>query len=194
MISIQLAAIGMAAPEGRPRFVAGRGRKIDTMLISIRRRKTVVLCAFTSLIGCLAAVTQAQALQLITPEEAALPAGVLASPSGENTRTERRSPTRRPSIAVVWPSPDAGVVHSPLDLRLRFRAFGGSTIDPDSVVVTYLKKPAIDITQRIMPFITATGIEVPQAQIPAGRHEFWVEVKDREGRVGRAIFSFEIAK
>jgi hypothetical protein len=42
-------------------------------------------------------------------------------------------------------------------MKLEFRAFGGSKIDPDSVVVTYLKDPAIDITQRITPFISTAA-------------------------------------
>jgi hypothetical protein len=62
------------------------------------------------------------------------------------------------------------------------------------VVVTYLKEPAIDITQRIMPFITAQGIDVSQADVPPGKHQFWVELKDKDGRIGGAEFSFQIAK
>jgi hypothetical protein len=130
----------------------------------------------------------AEALQLVTPEEAALPAGTVS------TLKERGSPTRRPSIVVVRPSPDAGLVHSPLELKLQFRAFGGAKIDPESVVVTYIKQPAIDITQRIMPFISADGIAISRAEVPPGQHQFWIELKDSDGRVGGAEFGFQVAK
>ena len=136
----------------------------------------------------LAGAAQAQTLQLVTPEESALPAG--APPSLEF----RGSPTRRPTIQVVSPPPSAGLVHSPLDLKLRFHAFGGAEIDPESVVVTYLKNPAIDVTQRLAPFITADGVEIDHAELPPGDHQFWVELKDKTGRVGTAEFSVQVAK
>jgi hypothetical protein len=139
------------------------------------------------ILGALAAVP-AYAFQLVTQEEAALPTG--ATPA----LAFRGSPTRRPSVVVVSPPPSAGLLHSPLDLKLQFRAFGGGVIDPDSVVVTYLKNPAIDITQRIAPFITAQGINVPQAEVPAGSHQFWIELKDKSGHIGAGEFSFQIAK
>src|SRR5471030_1970254 len=117
-----------------------------------------------SVVGCLAgyfaAATPAGAFQLITTEEAALPAGTV--PALEL----RGSPTRRPNVTVVSPPPGAGLVHSPLDLKLQFRAFGGAEIDPNSVVVTYLKDPAIDVTQRLTPFISAAGIDVSQTDVP----------------------------
>ena len=131
---------------------------------------------------------EAQPLQLITPEEAALPPG--AAPSLDF----RGSPTRRPSIQIVSPAPAAGSVHSPVDLKLRFKAFGGAAIDPESVVVTYLKSPAVNLTPRITPYITADGIEIDHAELPAGDHQFWVELKDNSGRVGTAAFTVQVAK
>jgi hypothetical protein len=95
---------------------------------------------------------------------------------------------------VVSPPQTAGLVHSPLDLKLQFRAFGGAEIDPNSVVVTYLKEPTIDMTQRLTPFITAQGIEVEHAAVPPGKHQFRIELKDKDGRGGAAEFSFQVAK
>lgn len=136
----------------------------------------------------LTAAAPAAALELVTKEEAALPAGP------PPVLQMRGSPTRRPRIVVISPPPSAGLVHSPLDLKLEFRAFGGAQIDPGSVVVTYLKQPAIDVTQRIMPFITADGVDISQAEVPAGKHHFWVELKDKSGRIGGAEFDFQVAK
>jgi hypothetical protein len=136
----------------------------------------------------LAPVPAAHAFQLVTPDEAALPAAEAPS------LVMRGSPLRRPNIVVVSPPPEAGLVHSPIDVKLRFHAFGGAEIDPESVVVTYLKRPTIDITQRITRFITAEGIEIDKVDVPPGAHQFWIEVKDKSGRVGAAELSFQVAK
>ncbi len=77
---------------------------------------------------------------------------------------------------------------------MQFRAFGGASIDPSTVVITYLKQPAIDLTQRLTPFITAQGISIPQAQVPPGKHQFWIELKDNEGRIGGGAFSFQVGQ
>jgi hypothetical protein len=131
---------------------------------------------------------EAGAFQLVTSEEAALPARSVP------LLDLRGSPTRRPIVVVVSPAPGAGLVHSPLDLKLEFRAFGGAKIDPDSVVVTYLKNPAINITQRITPFISTSGIIITQADVPPGKHEFWVQLKDKDGRLGGGEVSFQVTK
>jgi hypothetical protein len=151
------------------------------------RRSLAILCALAAAAACVGAATPASALELVTASEAALPAGTIPS------LKTRGSPTRRPEIIVVWPSPDAGLVHSPFDMRIRFRAFGGVQIDPDSVVVTYLKQPAIDVTQRIMAYISAAGIEVKQVEVPAGTHNFWIEVKDQDGRFAGTELSIKVA-
>jgi hypothetical protein len=146
---------------------------------------TLCICSFVAALG---APVPAGAFDLVTAAEAALPAGAVPA------LDLRGSPTRRPIVTVVSPPPGAGLMHSPLSLKLQFRAFGGSEIDPGSVVVTYLKDPAIDITQRLMPFITAAGIDVSQADVPAGAHQFWIELKDKDGRIGGGEFSFQVTK
>jgi hypothetical protein len=151
-------------------------------------RKKVTLAALVCLAGLSAAATRANAFQLITPEEAALPAGLVPA------LQLRGSPTRRPNVTIIWPPPAAGALRSPLNLKLQFRAFGGAVVDPNSVVVTYLKTPAIDITQRIMPFISAEGINILQAEVPPGKHQFWIELKDNDGRVGGTEFTFQVVK
>jgi hypothetical protein len=140
------------------------------------------------LTGLLTLVTPAGAIQLVTEQEAALPADHLPG------LTLRGSPTRRPSVVVVSPPPSAGVMKSPLSLKVRLQAFGGAKIDPDSIVVTYKKMPMIDITQRIKPFISPEGIEVPEAEVPPGIHEFRIELKDKDGRLGGMEFSFQVGK
>jgi hypothetical protein len=126
----------------------------------------------------------AAALELITEQEAALPTDT----------TRDRGITRGPKIIVVWPSPTAGFIHSPLQLKIRFQSFGGAAIKPESVVVTYRKLPPIDLTQRIRPFIGFDGIEVVDATVPAGPHRIRVEVEDTAGRKGRLDFTFNVRR
>jgi hypothetical protein len=127
----------------------------------LKLRRIPTLCVVGFLAGLSAMTLPAEAFQLITGAEAALPPGPIP------TLSMRGSPTRRPAIVVVWPSPDAGLVHSPLELKLRFRAYGGAEIDPDSVVVTYLKQRRIDVTDRLMRFITpmASMLRRPRSRL-----------------------------
>ena len=137
------------------------------------------------LIAFLALASPAGAIQLVTEQEAALPPDRLPG------LMLRGSPTRRPSAVIVSPPPNAGVLKSPVSIKIKLQAHGGAKIDPDSIMVTYKKTPAIDITQRIMPFITADGIEVPDAEVPPGTHEFRIELKDNDGHLGGTEFSFQ---
>lgn len=147
----------------------------------------ILSAAIACFVGWFATATPAQAFQLIAAEEAALPPGTVP------TFKARGSPSRLPSIIVLSPS-GAGAVYSPLSLRLRFSAFGGAAIDPDSVVITYIKQTNIDITPRVKSFITADGIDIVQAEVPPGMHQFWVELVDTDGRSNGREFDFQVIK
>ena len=115
---------------------------------------------------------------LITPEEAKLPAPTqLAS---------TRAITRGPRIEVS--DLDDGKLHSPLHFNLKFRAFGGSSIDLDSLSVTYLRGSNVDLTQRVRPYARPTGIDIPDAEVPPGEHAIRVDLKDSEGRAATVNF------
>ena len=154
-------------------------------------RETISAIARVAAIGAVLAVCAgaASALELITAEEAALPDAI-----GANAKLGLRGVTRAPKVLVIAPAPDAGVVRSPLDLVLKFETHGGAVIEPQSVKVTYLKKPAINLTQRIGKLIKATGIEVNSAQTPPGTHYIRVEVKDNAGRIGSTTFALAVAR
>ena len=137
------------------------------------------LCAFWF------GATESQAFVLITAQEAALPNAA--------EELEMRGVTRGPKILVLSPAPDAGVVTSPVDLLLRFETYGGAAVDPLSVKVTYLKMPALNLTQRIGTLITSRGIEVRSAEVPPGTHNIRVEIKDTAGRVGTVVFPLVVA-
>jgi hypothetical protein len=69
----------------------------------------------------------------------------------------------------------------------------GPKIDEDSVKVTYLRTPNVDLTPRIKPFVQMTGIDVPDAELPVGDHMVRVDVKDSDGRSGSASFVLQVA-
>jgi hypothetical protein len=120
---------------------------------------------------------------LITEEEAKLP-----PPKGA-VATDRRGVTRGPKIKYVEESEP---IHSPMHLQLTFESFGGAKIDPDSVKVTYLRTPNVDLTPRIKSFVQASGIDIPDVQLPAGDHMVRVDVKDSDGRIGSTSFVLRV--
>ena len=104
----------------------------------------------------------------------------------------RAGVTHGPKIVVLSPAGDADV-KSPVHLKLKFESFGGAKIDLSSVKVTYLKKPAVDLTERLACVTQAGGIDVA-AEMPAGVHHVRVDLKDSEGRAGTANFALKVAQ
>ena len=122
---------------------------------------------------------------LITAQEAALP-----TPPG-STAISQRGVTRGPKITLLSPA-SAGL--SPLDFKLKFESFGGAKIDVGSLHITYLKTPAVDLTDRVKPYIQPTGLEMPQAEVPPGDHVIKVEVADSDGRIATNTFVLKITQ
>jgi hypothetical protein len=146
-----------------------------------------VLISAACLVG-LAAHSSAIALEgsLITPQEAALPAqkGAVAS--------QDRGILRGPKILVPDLQTDPQL--SPIHLLVKFQSYGGSSVDLDTLRVTYLRSPVVDLTARVRPFARSTGIDMPDAQVPPGDHLLRVDIKDSEGRVASRSFLLKIAQ
>jgi len=122
-------------------------------------------------------------LVLITADEAKLP-----PPKGAIAMSSR-GVTRGPKVELV---PQAGAIRSPVRLQLKFQTYGGSKVDLDAVQATYLRTPNVDLTPRIKPFVDATGIDVPAAELPPGDHMVRVDIKDSEGRTATANFVLKV--
>ncbi len=133
----------------------------------------------------LALSAAAGAVDLITEDEARLP-------SAPKVLT-RGGITRGPSIKVVSPSPD-GQIKAPFAMKVDFQPHGGSKIDASSVKVTYLRKPAVDLTQRLKSAISESGISLTDAHVPAGSHDLKIDVTDAEGRTKSETVSFTVIK
>ena len=121
---------------------------------------------------------------LITEEEAKLP------PPRGAVATDRRGVTRGPKIKFVE---EGEQFHSPAHLQLKFESFGGAKIDPDSVRMTYLKTPNVDLTPRIKSFVQTSGIDIPDIELPVGEHMVRVDVKDSDGRAGSTSILLKVA-
>jgi hypothetical protein len=119
---------------------------------------------------------------LITHEEASLPAPKEFASS--------RAITRGPRIDVS--EVEDSKLQSPFHFRLKFRTFGGATIDTTTLAVTYLRGSNIDLTPRVKPFVRSTGIDIPNAEVPPGKHAIRVDLRDSEGRGVTVSFLLDI--
>lgn len=141
----------------------------------------LLVCVAAAATGSMPAMA---AQVLITAQEAALP-----PPKGA-VATDRRGITRGPKVEVVTGTEQ---VHSPMHLQLKFEPYGGAKIDPDSVKVTYLRTPNVDLTPRVKSFVQPTGVDMPDVELPAGEHMVRVDIKDTDGRVGTTSFVLKVA-
>jgi hypothetical protein len=105
-------------------------------------------------------------LVLITADEAKLPPPKGAIP------ISARGVTRGPKVELV----SNGAIQSPAPLQLKFQTFG------------------VDLTPRLKPFVTATGINVPAAELPPGEHIVRIDIKDSDGRTGTGNFMLKVEK
>ena len=83
---------------------------------------------------------QSKPVILITAEESQLG----TPPQGD--LTFRAGVSRGPSITVVSPKPDDPALRSPFRLQLKFEGRGGAQVDADTLKLTYVRTPAIDLT------------------------------------------------
>mgnify|MGYP006900241956 FL=1 len=54
-----------------------------------------------------------------------------------------------------------------------------------------MKEPVVDLTERVRPYISDTGIAIDAARVPAGEHQLRVQVGDAEGRVSSKLIQFK---
>ena len=126
------------------------------------------------------------AADLITAKEAQLPAA-----AGE---LKTRGISRGPAIKVLSPDVGASPITAPFDLKVQFESRGGKKIDPASVKVTYLKSPLVDLTGRMKPAISESGISFDKAQVPPGEHAVRITVKDVDGRESNSVVNLVVKK
>jgi hypothetical protein len=146
-------------------------------------KRTAVCLGLLSTLAMMGVSTANAGVVLITPEEAKLPAPKQIADS--------RAITRGPRIEIS--DIDDGKLQSPLHFKLKFRSYGGSSIDVGSVTVTYLRSPNVDLTERVKPYLRSTGIDIPDAEVPPGEHAIRIDLKDSEGRSANTSFLLAVA-
>jgi hypothetical protein len=149
------------------------------MMRDLLRAVSVAVLAGTALIASAHAYAKDV---LITEEEAKLPP---PRPASETTR----GITRGPRIEYLS---DTSAARSPIRFRLKFESFGGAKIDTESLKITYIKNPAVDLTSRVKPFVQPTGIDMPAAVLPVGDHLLRIDLKDTDGRAATTSFVLKI--
>jgi hypothetical protein len=164
-------------PHGQIRPVCGVGAFEAFMKSFPVAVAAIALIAFAA-----APARAAEKLVLITAAEAALP----SVPTGE---LSRRGVTRGPKISLTSP---ASAQKSPLRVQFKFESFGGAKIDSKDVKVFYLKKPAVDLSERVKPFTQGAGIDIAEAEMPPGDHTIRIDVKDSDGRASTALFTLNV--
>lgn len=138
-----------------------------------------------SLIFTLALPSAGAADVLISETEAKLP----GSPDIDMTL---RGLTRGPRVEQVSPNP-AKERFSPLPLKVKFIARNNVAIDLASVKVIYLKVQSVDLTERIKKYLTADGIDMPDAEMPPGTHHLQIFLQDKQDRSTTAIIKLIVS-
>lgn len=119
---------------------------------------------------------------LITPEEAAMPPASTEK-RGQPFDAGREPPDNGPLIEVLKPVPGAPIA-VPLEIAVKFVP-RSAPVDLSSLKVTVVKFIGIDITERVRPFATPAGIQIPDAKLPSGEHTVRITVADATGGVSR---------
>lgn len=121
---------------------------------------------------------------LITPEEAATPPASTEK-GGQPLDIGRDAPDTGPLIEVLKPLSGAPV-SAPLEIAVRFVP-RSAPVDLSSLKVTVVKfiGIGIDITDRVRPFATPAGIQIPDAKLPSGEHTVRITVADASGGVSQ---------
>lgn len=126
----------------------------------------------------------AAAMTLVSEQEAAMADNPLAA------FDVRAATARGPILRQDCPPPPGAVERSPTCFRVSIRPNSADVL-LNSLRVTYLKAPPVDITPRVAPYVTPQGIDVPEAELPPGRHAFRIEISDATGNVTVTVVRIE---
>lgn len=129
-----------------------------------------------------------QDLWLITPKEAAMAPAKESGLGGEIPVSAESE--LGPKIEVIKPTQGASA-KPPVEVEIKFVS-KGSPVDPMSLTVSVVKLINIDITDRVRTYVTASGIHVPAAQLPSGKHTVRISIADQDGLRSVKDVTFEV--
>ncbi|WP_447968122.1 hypothetical protein [Nitrospira sp. M1] len=155
-----------------------------------RQSHAIFLSITGALLACLtiflsAAVFGAMSSQefwLITPEEAAMKP---AQPNSDSLNDDPFSEIGRemmkigPIVEVVKPGTDS-TIGSPVEVLIHFKE-RLAKVNLGSLHVEVEKFINIDITDRVKPYATDTGIHIPDVPLPSGEHTIIFYIEDTKG-------------
>ncbi|MBX3324734.1 MAG: hypothetical protein U0223_00215 [Nitrospira sp.] len=136
----------------------------------------------------IAMVGKGQDLWLITPKEAAMAPAKESGLEGEIPVAAESE--MGPKIEVIKPTQGASA-KPPVEIDIKFVA-KSSPVDPASLTVSVVKLINIDITDRVRTYVTASGIHVPAAQLPSGKHTVRISIADQDGLRSVKDVTFEV--
>ena len=120
---------------------------------------------------------------LVTPEEASQPRS--------RALVVKKSDPGGPKVVVQAPGA-VKVVKPPVNIHVAFEPQAGADVDMKTLQVTYVAMFDVDITDRLTPYVTPSGIHADAAELPSGDHTIEISVKDTQGRKSVERLSFEV--
>jgi len=140
---------------------------------------------------CSGVAAGAPPVELLTSLEAAQPNLPMEKEKPEGTAVPLRHSEAKPMAGapqIVVETPTQGVgVSAPFPVIIRFVPASGAKINLDSLKVDVLKLVPISLLSRVRPYLSPTGINVPEAKIPAGTYNVRIVVADDQGREGSTV-------
>ena len=135
----------------------------------------------------------AQGVWLIAPEEAAMPTAPLEQSrlqGGMPFDIGREVPDTGPMIELLKPN-DGTSTPVPVEVSIRFEP-RAAPADLSTLKVVVVKLISIDITERVRPYASPQGIQIPDARLPSGTHIVRISLADAGGGFSRKQVTFSI--
>jgi len=151
----------------------------------VRRLLRIICFAWLAWLSTSGSGVIAGPIMLVTAQEAGLPP--------DSAPPTTRGILRGPGIKILSPGDNAIGAAGSFKLRVRFEPRHGHPVDPASVTLVYLRGGGIDITSRIREGISSDGIDVGEALVPAGEHQFRLTLKDVDGRSTSSLIRVKVA-
>jgi hypothetical protein len=154
--------------------------------LSNPRSLVLVLVVAVLVLGAQGCARHAQEVWLVMPEEAAMaPPGAASGPRSRGPRSETG-----PIIEVLRPVIE-GPTSVPIEIEVQFIP-RQAPVDVGSLKVILLKLINLDITDRVKPYTSSTGIHIPNAKLPSGHHDLRITLADVDGNMSNKQVSLTI--
>ena len=158
--------------------------------MTISRRDLLIV---STAAACIPGVAGAQDPEFwLIPNDTALDPDALVAPLGAHRGMLSGPPG--PQIVVESPKLVGDVLHSPIDIRVKFVPAHGP-VAPESLKISVRVLVGwIDVTSEIRKHasISANGVTVAGAQLPKGDHRIRVEISDTNGGASTSEAAFKV--